>query len=41
MEIDNEIISVIFLPSPLIQEGQLSVTGDSMCTSLVNSEEED
>ena len=33
MEIDHEIISMIILPILLIQEGQLSVTGASMCTS--------
>ena len=27
MEIDHEIISTVILPHPLIQEGQLSVTG--------------
>ena len=29
---DHEIFSMIILPLPLIQEGQLSVTGESMCT---------
>ena len=33
LEIDNEIISLVILPLPLIQEGQLSVTSKSMCTS--------
>ena len=28
----HEIFSMIILPLPLIQEGQLSVTGESMCT---------
>ena len=38
VEIDHEIISVAILPLPLIQEVQLSVTGESMCTKLlVNS----
>ena len=32
-EIDHEIFSTVILPFPLIQEGQLSVTGESMCTS--------
>ena len=30
--IDHEIISTVILPFPLIQEGQLLVTGKSMCT---------
>ena len=32
IEIAHEIISVVILPLPLIQEGQLSVTGESMYT---------
>ena len=32
VEIDHEIISAVILPLPLIQEGQLSVTGKSVCT---------
>ena len=32
VEIDHEIISMTILPLLLIQEGQLSVTGASMCT---------
>ena len=36
MEIDHEIISVIILSLSLIQEGQLSVSGERMCTILVN-----
>ena len=32
MEIGNEIISTAILSIPLIQEGQLSVTGEGMCT---------
>ena len=32
MEIDHEIISLVILSLPLLQEGQLSVTGESMCT---------
>ena len=30
---DHETISVIILPLPLIQEGHLSVTGESSCSS--------
>ena len=37
VEIDHEIFStVIILSLPLIQEGQLSVSGERMCTILVN-----
>ena len=36
MEIDHEIFSTIILSFPLIQEGQLSVPGERMCTILVN-----
>ena len=36
VEIDNEIISTVILSLPLIQEGQLSVSGERMCTILVN-----
>ena len=36
MEIDNEIFSTVILSLPLIQEGQLSVSGERMCTILVN-----
>ena len=32
MEIDHEIISMAILSLPLIQVGQLSVTGKRMCT---------
>ena len=32
MVIDHEIISEVILPLPLIQEGQLSVTSEIMCT---------
>ena len=31
-----EIFSTVFLSLPLIQEGQLSVSGERMCTILVN-----
>ena len=36
VEIDREIFSTVILSLPLIQEGQLSVTGERMCTILVN-----
>ena len=36
VEIDHEIFSTVILSLPLIQEGQLSVSGESMCTILVN-----
>ena len=36
VEIDREIFSVVILSLPLIQEGQLSVSGKRMCTILVN-----
>ena len=36
MEIDHEIFSTVILTLPLIQEGQLSVSGKRMCTILVN-----
>ena len=36
MEIDHEIFSTVILSLPLIQEGQLSVSGEGMCTILVN-----
>ena len=32
MEIYHEIIYTIILPLSLIQEGQMSVSGESMCT---------
>ena len=34
--IDLEIFSTVILSLPLIQEGQLSVSGERMCTILVN-----
>ena len=34
--IDHEIIFMVILSLPLIQEGQLSVSGERMCTILVN-----
>ena len=36
VEIDHEIFSMVILFLPLIQEGQLSVPGERMCTILVN-----
>ena len=36
MEIDHEIFSTVILFLPLIQEGQLSVSGKRMCTILFN-----
>ena len=35
-EIDHEKFSTIILSLPLIQEGQLSVSGERRCTILVN-----
>ena len=40
VEIDHEIFSTVILLLPLIQEGQLSVSGERMCTILVNRIEE-
>ena len=40
MDIDHEIFSMIILSLPLIQEGQLSVSGKRMCIVLVNSLED-
>ena len=37
MEIDCEIFSVVILSLPLIQEGQLLVSGERMCTILLTS----
>ena len=36
VEIDHEIFSTVIIFFPLIQEGQLSVSGERMCTILVN-----
>ena len=36
VEIDHEIFSTVILSLPLIEEGQLSVSGKRMCTILVN-----
>ena len=40
VEIDHEIFSKIILSLPLIQKGQLSVSGERMCTILVNGLED-
>ena len=40
VEIDQEIFSTVILSLPLIQEGQLSVSGERMCTILVNRVED-
>ena len=36
MEIDHEIFCTAIVSLPLIQEGQLSVSGERICTILVN-----
>ena len=36
VEIDHEVFSTVILSLQLIQEGQLSVSGERMCTILVN-----
>ena len=36
VEINHEIFSMVILSLPLIQEGQLSVSGKRMCTILAN-----
>ena len=36
MEINHEMFSTVILSLPLIQEGQLPVSGKRMCTILVN-----
>ena len=40
VEIDHEIFSTVILSLSLIQEGQLSVSGERMCTILVNGLED-
>ena len=40
MEIDRKIFPTVILSLPLIQEGQLSVPGERMCTVLFNRLEE-
>ena len=34
MEVDHEIFSTAIISLPLIQEGQLSVSDERMCTSI-------
>ena len=36
VEIDLEIFSTVILSLPLNQEGQLTVSGERLCTTLVN-----
>ena len=36
VEIDHEIFSMVIFSLPLIQEGQLSVSGKRICAILVN-----
>ena len=36
LEIDHEVFSMVILPLRLIQEDQLSVSGERTCTVLVN-----
>ena len=36
VQIDHEIFSTVILSLPQIQEGQLSVSGERICTILVN-----
>ena len=36
VEIDHEIYTMVILSLPLIQEGQVSVSGERMCTILLN-----
>ena len=36
VEMDHEIFSTVILSLQLIQEGQLSISGERMCTILVN-----
>ena len=36
VEFDHKIFSTVILSLPLIQEGQLLVSGERMCTILVN-----
>ena len=40
VEIDHEIFCLVILFLRLIQEGQLSVSGERMCTILVNRVED-
>ena len=41
VEIDHEMFSMVILSLPLIQEGQLSVSGKRMRTKLVNPLEDE
>ena len=36
VEIDHVVLATVILSLPVIQEGQLSVSGERMCTILVN-----
>ena len=36
VEIDDEIFSTVILSLPLIQEAEMSVSGERICTLLVN-----
>ena len=38
VEIDHEIFSSVILSLPLIQEGQLSVSGERMCTGKIEQQ---
>ena len=40
VEIDHEIFFTVIRSLPLIQEGQLSVSGERMCTILINCQED-
>ena len=40
VEIDHEIFSMVILSLTLVQEGQLSVYGERMCSILVNRSED-
>ena len=40
VQIDHEIFSTVILSLPLFQEGQLSVSGERMCSILVKSLED-
>ena len=40
METGHEIFSMVILTLPLVQEGQLSVSGERLCTILVNCSED-
>ena len=41
VEIDHEIFSTVILSLPLFQEGQLSVSGERMCTKILVNRLED